>query len=581
MKKNNKVLKIIIIIVIILIACIAIGIITYNANEKKYKYSLVEVNNNDIKYYLLEQDNKYGVIDKDGNLVIPASYEGLVIPNPTKDVFICSNSISEKAVWKAVDSSNAQIFKDYEDVEAISLKQITSSIPYEKSVLKYKSGAYYGLIDFNGKKITNAIYEDIKSIDYKEGCMQVKKDGKYGVINIKGTSIIKTEYDNITADGYYDDKTKYEEAGFIIRQKTDEGYRYGYADKRGKILLETNYNEISRINEIEDTKNIYLISSTSGKYGLVKNGKQILENEYDDINYDKTNRLIVLTKEKTQGVDNLEGKTIIPMDYNTITIGGSYISAVKENTNITFDASGNKLDTDLTSYTKVSDNYAIVIDKDNNYNVVDQSGNKLLTDKYAYIEYFSGNNFIATKDNKTGIINVDGKIVVPIIYSTIQKIENTNSLEATENSERRIDLIAESGKVKTGLTNASILVKQNYIKIYSSTEVKYFTTDAEETTYSKINSNNTIYAVEQNGKWGFSDKNGKIVIACQYEMVSEQNGNTAGIKLNGKWGVIDTKGNVLVNPKYTILWENVNFLGNYYEISDNVGVSIYCGDEQN
>src|SRR5574344_373291 len=214
MKKNNKISKIIIIIVIILIACIAIGIISYNANESKYKYSLIEINNDDIKYYLLEQDNKYGVIDKEGNVVISASYAGLVIPNPTKDVFLCSNSTSEKAVWKAINSSNTQILKDYEDVEAISLKQITSSIPYEKSVLKYKSGAYYGLIDFNGKKITDAIYEDITSIDYKEGCMQVKKDGKYGVINIKGTTIIKTEYDNIIADGYYNDKTKYEEAGF-------------------------------------------------------------------------------------------------------------------------------------------------------------------------------------------------------------------------------------------------------------------------------------------------------------------------------------------------------------------------------
>ena len=37
----------------------------------------------------MEQNGKYGVIDKSGNIVIDADYEAVQIPNPSKDIFIC------------------------------------------------------------------------------------------------------------------------------------------------------------------------------------------------------------------------------------------------------------------------------------------------------------------------------------------------------------------------------------------------------------------------------------------------------------------------------------------------------------
>ena len=579
MAKNRKSIKLIIIFIVIAII-VAIGVVLYQNNEKKYQYSLVEINDEDINYYVLEENDKYGVIDKNGNVIIETKYASIAIPNPTKDVFICTESLNDKANWKAIDSKGNQLLTDYDDVEAISLKQITSKVPYEKSVLKYKKNGYYGLIDFNGKKITEPIYEEISNIDYKEGCLQVKKDGKYGAININGTVIIKPEYDNITADGYYDSNTKYSEAGFIIRTKTDNGYRFGYANKREKIILEPNYNEVNRITEIEDSKNTYLIPSTNGKYGLVKNGKQILENEYDDISYDKANNIIIIEKGDAKGVYNLDGKNIIPIDYDNITIGGTYISASKENKTVVFDTNGNEINTDITSYTKVSDNYSIIIDKDNNYNIVDNAGNKLLNEKYAYIDYFANDYFIVTKDAKTGIINSAGKVIVPIQYRTIPNLEKTSLLQATDGKTKRIDIIDSNAKVEEGIANATISVESNYIKIYSDTDVKYFNMSGNSTTYQELFPENEFYAKKQNGKWGLVDKSGNTIVPFKYEMVTEQNGNVAGVKLNGKWGVVNTKGESILEPTYKIGWNDIQFLGKYYEISDNVGVAIYCADKE-
>ena len=232
MPKNNKNLVIVLILIVLVIAII-VGIVV--GKNSKYKIKLEEITQSDVEYFALQKDNKFGVINKNGDIVIEPQYDGVKIPNPTKKVFICSVD-SENDRWKAVNEKNEQQWSDYGSVDAISLRAITSLVPYEKSVLKYKQGNLFGIMDFEGKKITDPLYEEITTVDYKEGYLKVKKEGKYGVINIKGVKILEEEYDDIIFDGYFDEKTKYSESGFILRVKTDEGYRYGYATTKGKII---------------------------------------------------------------------------------------------------------------------------------------------------------------------------------------------------------------------------------------------------------------------------------------------------------------------------------------------------------
>ena len=290
-KKKKNIIVFIIVLVIILAGVIGVSIYL---NNLKYKYELSVIQDSDIKYYKLENDGLYGVIDKEGNVVIEPKYVSMDIPNPTKAVFIKSDDGKN---YSAIDEKENQLFTDYDSVEAISINSITSNIPYEKTVLKYKQGGLYGLIDFDGKKITENIYNSITNIDYKEGNLKVEQNGSYGVINIKGTTILEPVYDSIMADGYYDEETKYEDAGFVLRIVTDDGYRFGYADRTGKIILDTLYNEVSRLTEVK-SDDVYLVTSTNGRYGLYKNNKEILANEYTDISFDSNNNLLILQKTK-------------------------------------------------------------------------------------------------------------------------------------------------------------------------------------------------------------------------------------------------------------------------------------------
>ena len=169
-----------IIIVALLIAIVA-GVSYYFIVKNGRKYEIEKVE--DYNYFVLKQGNLTGVIDRQGNTVINTKYEDVKIPNPEKDIFVCYTSENNTTI---LNKNNEEIMKEYQNTEPIRLQSVASDLMYEKSVLKYKENDKFGLIDFTGKKITNAIYDEIEGLPYKEGELLVKQNEKFGVINIKG-----------------------------------------------------------------------------------------------------------------------------------------------------------------------------------------------------------------------------------------------------------------------------------------------------------------------------------------------------------------------------------------------------------
>lgn len=53
-----------------------------------------------------------------------------------------------------------------------------------------------------------------------------------------------------------------------------------------------------------------------------------------------------------------------------------------------------------------------------------------------------------------------------------------------------------------------------------------------------------------NGKWGYKDKTGKVVIELKYDFATSFSEGLASVNLDGKWGVIDKTGNVIIDFKY-------------------------------
>ena len=559
-----------IIIGIVAVIIIAISIMAI-INEVQLHYKVEEIS--EYKYFTLEQNQKYGVIDRNGNIVIEAEYGAVQIPNPSKAIFVCVKEYNEntKEYETVVYNEKKEVLlSNYKNVQAISIYTNVNSTPYEKSVLTYKENGKYGLINLEGKQITKPVYDEISSINYKEGTFLVKQNELEGIINMKGKVIIKCEYESVTSDNYYSENGNKKQAGFIVSKKTEDGYRYGYANYRGTIILNPIYTQLERVTEIANEKGVYFIAFKNGQAGLLKNNKEILNYEYEDIQYNVLGSIFVTKRNGKYGAVNQEGTTVLYPEYDNVYTGGMYLNALKDKDIFIFDLNGNKIETNEVSKTKTENaNYYITIDKNNKYKVVDSKDNIIIDKDYTYIEYLPGDYFIVERDSKSGIIDSNGKSVIELKYDSISRINETDILQMETN--KNIALYNLNMKEIVSMDNAivkEVKDEKAYILLYSDTDFKYLDKKGNILTSQNLFENNSLFAKNINGKWGFVDKDGNLKVQNDYELVTDFNKyGFAGIKKDGKWGSINQNGEVVQEPTYDLKRNIPEFVGKYYRVN--------------
>ena len=438
------------------------------------------------------------------------------------------------------------------------------------------------MINLDGKVITKPIYEKVESVPYKEGELLVQQDGKQGVINAKGVELVKIKYDSIVGDGYYN-QVDYKEAGYIVGIKQENKMLYGYLNNQGKEVLKNEYDEILRLTNTKD-KNVCLITTQNDKKGLVKNNKKVLENIYDQMEYDSTIELVKVKKDELYGICNLDGNVILNTEYKEISYKGIYIQATNKASKIVnFDRNGNEQKEN--NYKKViateNPKYFITVGQNNLYGIINENGVETTTNKYTYIEYLQGEYFSAyNEDNQIGIIDHYGNIVLGIQYNLVQKIKGTEMIQVSDNSKGVLEVYSSDIKQVAIMKNAKLYTAEDYIKIVSDTETKYISLDGKIITNKQALPNNTLFATSKYGLWGFEDKDGKVVVNQVYDMVTEFNRyGFAGIKEGNKWGVIREDGTVIVAPTYEISSNTEpEFIGKYHKINYG-GVSYFTDDK--
>lgn len=471
--------KLVIFLIAIIILIIGAIFVIYKINENKVNYEISKIQ--DYKYFKYNENEKMGVIDKNGNIVINAQYDDIIIPDLEKDIFICYNrnvdknnilnsKIDDIFTQKVLNSKNEELFTQYDNIQPIKLKYVASILCYEKSVLIYEKDGLYGLIDFNGKEITKNIYNQIENLESTEGKFRVQKDGKYGVINLNGMQLVDCNYDYISTDGYYNVENEYKKSGFIVSNKTENGIRYGYINFKGEKLLDANYNEITRIENLDE---IYLIVAENGQYGLYKNSKQIIKPQYQGIEYFE-NGVLIIQKNQNVGIASLEGKVLVEPKYDTIDENGIYLYAENSNESKVYDTSGKEVSINYNKmvYKTDDEKYRIVTLLNNDktyYGIEDASGKTLVNTGYLYLEYLYNGYFIARGENeKYGVIDSNGKKYIDFEYDIIQKIKNKNMVQLLSLETKTSYIYSSELKKICELQNATIDVLDEYVKIYNN-----------------------------------------------------------------------------------------------------------------
>ena len=466
----RKVLAVIVAIAVVIMFIFVIrGILTKGEEQDK-------ITSKD--YVAILKDNKWGVIDSSGNIVIDPSYgEMIIIPNSKNDVFLCVSDVNYETgeyKTKALNSKNEEIFTQYEQIEAIANNDSSNNIWYEDNVLKVKQGEKYGIINLTGKELASCQYDEITAMEGIKNTLKVTKEGKMGIIDSEGREILNPQYKNITNLG------KDNKEGFII---TGDDGKFGIVNYSNQVILEAKYEGIEKVSG----NDMYVVKQGQKQILVKKDGSEVLNTGYDEI------------KEILRNVDD-----------GVIFIKDAKYGVMKTTKEITIEPEYEEL--------KEAKSGIFIAKKNGKYGIIDQNKATQVEFNYTAIHYDEkADIYIADKEDFSNDI-IDNTFTIRQSGILSDLDDEKGYIELKQGEEYKYYNFKFEEKEITQIYTANSLFK-------SKKDEKYGFVDKEgnvivDYQYDDVTQQNTYgYAgIKKDGKWGAIDNKGNIVQEPTYNL---------------------------------------------------------------
>ena len=408
----------------------------------------------------------------------------------------------------------------------------------------------YDINDQTGEYKTKAInskneeiligYEEINALEnidendnvwYEENLLRVKKNGKYGLTELNGKEILPSEYDDITVlKGI---------ANSILIKKDG---KVGLVNDSGNIIVQPEYKEIRNLGNTY--KNGYITIDENGKYGVISaTKKKILDNKYEEILQSNLENYYLIKENGKQKIIDSKGNIILENGFDEA---------------------------------KSSTSNGIIIVKNGLYGEINIAGETIIEAKYQYLQEVKDGIYIAKINDKYGIIDKEQTEKISFNYTGITYNDDAK-LYLAEDEQYKTSIIDDKFNVKLTGILSEINVNKSYIRMRINDEYKYYTLKGEEKEVSTILKDNTLFLSKKNGKYGYVDKSGNVVVDYIYDDATEQNEyGFSAVKKNGLWGSVDKNGKEIVTPKYNL--ENnlkIDFIGKWH-LGEDLNMNYYC-----
>ena len=161
----------------ILVVLSLILLLSNTALAKTEEITVSPVKNSEVEVF--SEDNKFGIKDKNGNILVPAQYKKLVRVGDTSWITLKGSR------YGLMDNSGQFLVEPkYRHVERVLLKYV-----------KFGNDNDYGLYDETGKAIMQPEFSSIEPL-FGQMFLTCKKY-KYGVYDITGKKLLPNNYDDI------------------------------------------------------------------------------------------------------------------------------------------------------------------------------------------------------------------------------------------------------------------------------------------------------------------------------------------------------------------------------------------------
>ncbi len=270
-----------------------------------------------------------------------------------------------------------------------------------------------------------------------------------------------------------------------------------------KLILKKHNNFWYKLFDIEYMRSINLyvasIKTINGvKWGYINSsGELIIKPVYSQAYDFGDNQLAIVTSRELSGIINTSGKYVVEPKYFSI-------NEFSEGLAVAFDKKGAK--------------------------VIDEKGREIPTKAYDYISQFKDGRAKVAKTGSDGswtygYIDRQGKEVIPIKYKEAQDFKNGKAVVKVQDGYYAIiDL------------NGNILNTFKYAVV------------------GNIGEGLLSFKREEEGKFGFIDENGNVIIPPKFSSAEDFSNGRAVVNMSddytNNYGLIDRKGNFVISPKY-------------------------------
>ena len=197
--------------------------------------------------------DKYGYMDKTGNVVINCDYEDF------DDFHDGMARVSNGKTFGYIDKTGEEKF----------MMDTTGIFNYKYGLAAFTVGNKVGYIDKESRVVIPPEYDKpLQNVEeffrFECGVAPVMKDGKYGFINTDGELVIDAQYDNVT---YAVDN--------VIRVQKDK--LFGFITTEGKVITECIYQEAGLFKD-----GISKVKKDDKYFFINKEGKELTTERFDD-----------------------------------------------------------------------------------------------------------------------------------------------------------------------------------------------------------------------------------------------------------------------------------------------------------
>lgn len=402
-------------------------------------YDEIHIGNDNM--IVVNKDNKYGVINSEGKLVVPLQFDGIGVAKINNN---CgglirvsykseSKALGEKEFFSGLYNTEGKLVlscdNNFENIsiqdgeygfEGLAEVDIFDKVRID-TIYKFPENSKNlddliidrieatrltksGVLLENGTILSS--YEDY-DIEYG-GLIEVKKDRKHGVLNKKGEVIIPLKYNDIRI------KNK------LIRVETPYNGKRGYGifDDKGKIIV-----PIGKYESLDVNWECVIVEKNKQKGAVSLKGVEIIpigmyEKIYEKTCEDGRNHYISVYKGKNKGAVSCSGKLFIPCGkYSDFEVIDDNLSVVSVNDKKGIINKNGAIIIPVGKYNDIRFKYGVIYYSQNGkYGIIDKNGKQVTSAEFDEIRPERHSYGVASvkKDGKIGMVDSEGRLIMPL-----------------------------------------------------------------------------------------------------------------------------------------------------------------------